>query len=365
MHDPQVQAAFTAAKEDFDAGRRDPALAALDRLLEARPDDLALWSTRGLWLEALGRRAEALAAFRRSTAIRPTYADHYNAGNMLLALGRPEEALAEYAASLACWDRYPEAWTNHGIAEHQLGRLEASARSFERALAIAADFVPALRYQAIVRRERGDQGGSEASYARIAELRPDDPAAWRELGCALGELALDRHLDLDPGGREWRALEALGRAIALAPGHPRAWIVKAEVLGRLYHANVAFRRFVRGRFEYEAGPLTTGRFHDEQLAHCEAAARRFPDLACFPIARAAALEFAGDLDGALEARRQACAAAPGDGAAHLELAFALADRDRTGALAALRRALALDPRLEREAYDGFDAATIAAAKSPG
>lgn len=342
-----------AARAAWRAGDHRRALAVLDGLLAAHGGDITLWSTRGLWLEALGRHEDALAAFRRSTAIRPTYPDHYNAGNMLLALGRLAEAIAEYDASIACNAAYPEAWVNRGIAHYRLGAGDRARDDFDRALAIDAAFVPALRCKAILERGLGRRDAAEELLARIAAARPDDPAAAFELARALAELPADRHIDLEPHGRSWRALAAVKRAIELAPADRRAWALEVDLLAMLMHANVAFRRMRSegGRVAQEtfAGPLQTGTFFDEQVARCREATARFERDPLFPTRLADAYEFAGDRARAAEQRRRVCELAPDVAENHVNLAFALDELgDLDAAVDAARRAVELDPSLAAE-----------------
>jgi tetratricopeptide (TPR) repeat protein len=142
--------------------------------------------------------------------------------------------------------------------------------------------------------------------AAQAAARPNDPAAAFELARALAELPKNRQIDIDPGGRGWRALEAIRRAIELAPDDPHAWALEVQLLGVLMHANVSFRRMGPGfQPEFVAGPLRTGRFFDELVACCEAAMARFDHDPWFPRRLADAWEFAGDLPRAVELRRRA------------------------------------------------------------
>ncbi len=354
-----LDALYDAARAAWHAGDREGGLRQLETVV-AHPDaDVPHHSSHGLWLEQLGRLEEALVAFRRSIAVRPTASDHYNAGNMLLGLGRPDEALAEYEACLALEDGRPEAWVNRGIALQRLGRLDDAGPSFERALAVRADFLPALRCQAILARQRGEAEALEQAWARIAALRPDDAEAALELARALSALPADHHLELHPEGRDWRALEACRRAMALRPDDPRPAAWRVMVLARLKHANLAFRVMRPGgrgmEVELVAGPLETGRFLDEQLAVCQAAIARFPDDAWFHGRLADGLAFAGRHEAAVEALERAVALAPDDAGHVFELALSLGALGRIDeARRAARRAVELDAELEAELLEALE-----------
>src|SRR5712692_5739062 len=82
-------AATTKAEEDFlrgnalfDEKRFAEALARYDRASEGGLEDRILFNNRGVALDALGRHAEAVAAYRQSVKLDPGYEiAWYNMGN--------------------------------------------------------------------------------------------------------------------------------------------------------------------------------------------------------------------------------------------------------------------------------------------
>ncbi len=99
---------------------------------------------------------------------------------------------------------------------------DAEARkALERALALAPGLEMADAELADLERRTGDAAAAAARLQRLAERRPDAPAAWHNLGVAL--------LDCE---RPEEALAALLRAAALAPSLPPL----GPNLSRAYHA---------------------------------------------------------------------------------------------------------------------------------
>lgn len=97
--DPDALLALGNALQALD--RFAPAVAAYDRAL-ARTRRADLWCARGAALKKSGALTQALDSYERALALQPGYAlaQHYRA-NVLRALGRKEEAVAAYRAALA------------------------------------------------------------------------------------------------------------------------------------------------------------------------------------------------------------------------------------------------------------------------
>ena len=277
MYNRVVGLDLSAIEARWRDGQRREAVAELEALVADHPSDGPAWSLLGLYRLELGDTDGALHALDASLAIAPTYPAAYNAGNALLDRGELDRALQRYEQSIACFDRYPEAFVNRGIVLHRMRRTEEALASFERALAIDPDFVPGVRCKAIALEALGDKEGSEAQYARLVALCPGNVGVLSEYGRALSRLPPDNHMELEPGGRSWKALEVLNEVIAKAPDDLAAYEAKAEVLFRNLHANVAFRTFGAGGFEYVQGPLRTSSFAEDLAMHLRDAKARFPD----------------------------------------------------------------------------------------
>jgi Flp pilus assembly protein TadD len=114
---------------------------------------------------------------------------------------------------------------------------DAASAAYDRAVAAAtatADRTLARRERAEARLFMGDLAGAEVDLAAVAELVPDDPRAWHDLGIVRANLG-------DPGG----AAAALTRAKGLAPDDLRPRLALAALAWR--HGDRA-----RARAEYQA-----------------------------------------------------------------------------------------------------------------
>ncbi|MEM9188242.1 MAG: tetratricopeptide repeat protein [Myxococcota bacterium] len=257
------------------AGDLDGAIAEWAAFVAEAPDNIGGWSSKGLCHERRGEFDQALQCFQRSIAIRPTYVDHYNAGNMLLQLREPRRALDEYAATLRLNPDYAEAHVNQGIALTQLGQRKEAELAFQRAIDQQPELTNAWRCLGILHRDGRELAEAEAAHRRLTELAPEDPHAWLDLGWTLATLPADGTMDPGPHGRDRRACAAFEEAIRLQPTFRAAWIGKGNVLIRLAHAAQSTERAATAarmtpwlRFDEVLGEIST--FVDAGLEH-------FPD----------------------------------------------------------------------------------------
>jgi tetratricopeptide (TPR) repeat protein len=273
---PEVRELRERAEAAEADGDLDAALRAWDELVARHPAGLGGWSLRGLFLERRGRHADALASFRRSTAIRANYPDHYNAATMLLHLGRPAEALAELDACIACDDRRAEAWCNRGISLTQLGRHAEARASFERAESLDDRLANAFRCHAILLAQLGERDAAATRRARVAALEPASAASHLDLAHALAAAHDDHHVHWEPGGIEEQIVEAIERGLALACSDRQrrwGWTEKVWRLQRIAHGRQASRR---AGLAIDERPAIA-----RYLAAAAAAAGLFPDEAWF------------------------------------------------------------------------------------
>lgn len=274
---PEVKALHERAEREEKAGAHEAALAAWDELVAKYPDELGGWSMRGRFLERRGRFEDALASFRRSTAVRANYPDHYNAATMLLHLGREAEALVELDASIECNDGYAEAWCNRGIALSRMKRHEEARRSFERAESTDGQLANAFRCHAVLLASLGEHAGAVALRAKVAELEPASATAQLAHAHALGAAHDDRLVHWEPGGVEEQIVEAVERGLALpCSDQQRRWGFTERLwrLQRIAHGRQASRRAGLANVDDAAA---IARF----LAAAEQAAGLFPDEAWF------------------------------------------------------------------------------------
>jgi len=154
-------------------------------------------------------------------------------GVALVQSGEPAAALAPLEHAVTLSPASKDAWNALGLARAATGDVDGSGKAFERALAAAPRFTPALVNwcETLVKAGRVPDAIEIASAA--TERHPDDPDAW----FTLGTLRM-RGADLDA------ACDALARAAALFAGNGPTHVNLGLVLqwsGRLPEAEAQFR----------------------------------------------------------------------------------------------------------------------------
>lgn len=305
----------------------EPALRLYDELIERAPDEFAFHHLRGRLLAGLDRREEALAAFRRATAIRgDVAATWFRRGELELESGNREAAGRSFT-------RYAELGPEDGLADYGLaridlaeGRQDAARERLERSVAARPDLAAAWLLLAQVRARTGDPDGAREANDRARGLGGSssaglvDPVESEMYRQAQSIAYLQAGLRAnESAGRVEEAYDFARRLVARRPDNAlevRNLAVLAKRLGRIPEAVRHAERAVAlepGRTRNlttlaelyrDAGRLA------EALETAERAVRQEPDSAVPRIVLAATLLAAGRPGDALEAAEQAVELAP-------------------------------------------------------
>jgi tetratricopeptide (TPR) repeat protein len=245
------------------AGRLDDALAVIDKAVQLRPDDAALWHQLGGVLMALHRNSDALQTYQHVLKLDPRHweaaylsgvllheskrfeeaLDHLNRSNewqpdnasvlsargrTLRALKRSKESLADYRRAQRLAPDDPIICNNVGDALLQLNRGEEALKWFEKALRLRSDSIEILANKAMALFQLARFDEAILVYERAVALDPTDArSAW--------QIA---HLELLAGNFEkgWAAREARWRVADFAPDYPKftqpKWLGKEPVDGK-------------------------------------------------------------------------------------------------------------------------------------
>ena len=221
----------------------DASIRAVDKHLKDNPEDASAWNAKGVFHAQKREFGEALRSLDRALQLDPNLAPaHTNRGRVLLALG-PEKAndalrafdsalkltpddvqiLHDKASALHALGRVDEelvctrqisqmapnewgVWVRIGDIELELGHFEPAIKSYDAALELKDDLVPAYIRRAIAfgMLERYKEAIKSAETA--TKIEPDNSEAWLIRG--------DVHLR---AGRHNSAMKALKKASELDP----------------------------------------------------------------------------------------------------------------------------------------------------
>jgi len=189
--------------------------------------------------------------------------------------GQLAEAISAYASFLAANPARGDVWHMKAIAEHQLGRIDASWESVSHALESQPEANVEL-FAGIVLQDRGDVASAERHYARAAELKP----GWAPPLANRGQALMDM-------GRADEALESFRAAADVEPGNARTWNnigMALMALDRMDEARRAFDHALMvsptlARAHYNLGRLYNLRGDAKRaMEHAQAAVSAEPGL---------------------------------------------------------------------------------------
>ncbi len=230
--------------ELFQQQRHREAIAAYDRVIQAKPDEYLAWFKRGICLENLSRFEDAATAYQEVVRLHPEdYLAWYRRGNVLERLQQLSEALAAYDQVIAIQPENYWAWQDRGKVLEGLRQVDAALAAYERAIQLKPDFQLAIesRKRVLSQLHRVDdlfhlQHYDEALEAcdRAIQQNPQDSLTWLMRGMALDNL--QRYED---------ALSAYDQVVAIQPEDHVAWFKRGNTLEKLHRYEDAIASYYR------------------------------------------------------------------------------------------------------------------------
>jgi len=211
QHPDSVTALCNLAEQIHAAGRRDEALALLERARSLDPHDPDVLNNLGVARAAASDPAAAIALFRRALTRRPDFRlARLNLGLALNALNRPAEAEQSLRRAL---EQRPESALCHnglGLALALQGNNKAALPHFREAVRLAPTLAEAHRNLGYaLGLGHAEPSEYERHFEQAARLHPGDRALWLNWA----ELRAQRN---DPGA----AREILLRGLKQLPDEP-------------------------------------------------------------------------------------------------------------------------------------------------
>lgn len=212
---------------------------------------------------------------------------HFNLALLYKRAGRYDEAAASYLRSIELGiDDAEEVYSNLGVLYSEMRQPDRAREMYEKSLALAADYIPALFNLAGLLEEQGEREHAIDLFERILSL---DPHYWE----ALSRLANARRLESDDDP----LIDSLQAAVAATANDPAAREGLLFALGKAlddvgrygeafdaYHQANELGKQLRGR--YDANRAERGiasmlaRFDKYWLSHAETSSTASPIFIC-------------------------------------------------------------------------------------
>ena len=229
-------------------GLRDEAIRTYQEAIRIRPEDADAHNNLGIALAAKGNLDGAIEEYREALRILPNDAEpHSNLGIALADKGDLDGAIEEYREAIRIRPEYAEAHNNLGIALKATGDLDGAIEEYREALRIRPEYGEAHINLGVALKDRSDLDGAIKEYREALRIRPEDADAHYNLGIALYAKG-----DLDG------AIEEFREAIRIRPEFAEAHInlgVALKAKGDLNGAIRAFEDFIRYAPPQDAGQV--------------------------------------------------------------------------------------------------------------
>lgn len=323
------------------------AASAYRALLARNPRDAQLLNLLGVAMLQLGSPTEAVQLLRDAARRRPDASDiHDNLGSALRATGQPAPAVDAHKTALKLRPGHAPYLFNLGNALAAMGAHLLAIDAYRRSLDARPGHTGAIFNLANSQRSSGDLAGAKATYRELLTADPNHAQAWNNLGAVLAQ-----------EGELVGAEQAYRRSAAIRPGHAETLSNLGNVLverGKLGEALAFHRAAVDAAPDSAEALIFLGvalQELDQPAAAIDAyrlGLRLDPENLNGLTNLGAALELTGNLAEAEKVLSQALAKAPGSADVWGNLGLCrLAQGDRSRGIAALNRALEIDPELPR------------------
>ena len=255
------------------SGNAKKAIPHLEKTLENRPQDAAIWNDLGMVLEAAGEGPRAKEMFEKAVSFDPSLASvHVNLARIAIADGDPEAALRMADKAIVSQSHLLEAHNIKGNALKALGRSGEALAAYADALDLDASNAEVLCNTGILFNEEGQNDRARTAFERALESVEEGSRVWADVTMTLGLIQVlagdlatalqtfDSILQTIPNhtatlvnrgelkqrqGNLNGSDEDYGKALALDPKNPTALYNRS----RLY---LQKRRFAEGWDNYEA-----------------------------------------------------------------------------------------------------------------
>ena len=211
----------------------DASLQEVDKHLDVNPDDASAWNAKGVFHAQKHEFGEALRSLDRALQIDPDLSQaHANRGRVLLALGpdKANEALHSFNNALRLAPDDAQVLYEKSTALHAIGRIEEELLCVRRISDLAPKEWGVWVRIGDIELELGHFEPAVKSYDSALELKKDLVPAYVHRAIALGLL------------QRWKeAIKSAETATKYSPDNSEAWLIRGDVNLRAGKHNAAMK----------------------------------------------------------------------------------------------------------------------------
>ena len=148
------------------------------------PNSVRVWNELGLKYLEQGNLDLARQAIDRANQIEPRWGDGYpfvNRGVLLEAMGLRDQALAVYEETIRLFPNQVLGYNNRGLMHLRAGEFELAARDFDRAIETDPEYAPAWTNRGTTNYLRGRPEAALPDFEKAVRLSPRESIAWHYL----------------------------------------------------------------------------------------------------------------------------------------------------------------------------------------
>ncbi|NEZ65041.1 tetratricopeptide repeat protein [Leptolyngbyaceae cyanobacterium CCMR0082] len=191
-------------------GKFDLAEVVWTQLVEALPDEPAVWSNRGNVRVSQNKLQDAIHDYDQAIALDPLQPDPYlNRGAAYEAVGNWQEAIDDYNRLLKLSPDDPAAYNNRGNAKGAQGDWKAALKDYEKSITIQPSFSLGYANYGIALFEVGERAKSVQVLKSLARKYPNYADVRAALTAALWETG-----NWGEAESQWAAARGLDRRYA-------------------------------------------------------------------------------------------------------------------------------------------------------
>ena len=291
-------------------------------LIKKYPKAFMVWNIMGVVKQRLGLVEDASFAFKKVTALNPTYAEGYN--NLGIALQEQEqfkEAMEAYKKAITIEPNFAEVYCNIGTILKNQSKYDEAIDIYKKALLLKPNYAEVYNYMGIALEDQGKLDEAFEAYKKAISLEPYYTDAYLNLGLVLHDQ-----------GKLDDAIEVYNKALSLKPDSSLVYNNMGLALkdkGKLNTALEAYKKAIEIDSDFADAYLNLGLVFQDQGKLDEAidvykkALSLKPNFALAYSSMGKTLQDQGKINKAIEIYKKALLINPNDADTHKNLGFSL------------------------------------------